>query len=693
MAIPSAKLTLATSLEQLVGVGPAYAKKLHRLGLNSARDLLTYLPRRYDDFSKLLPIAQTRIGEIVTVRARLLEIKARRSSRRRMMLTEAVVADDSGMVKLTWFNQPYLAKSLHVGDELMLSGKIEHRFGELQMTSPEYELVKQSGEQVHTAGIVPVYSETEGLSSKWLRSRVKPLLHLVNEIPDPLPEETRARNNLLGIASALREVHFPENEAALERARERFDFEELFMVQLLSARIKLDNRKYHALPVPFDKDAAGKFSSSLGFALTDSQKRSAWQVLQDIEKEVPMNRLIEGDVGSGKTVVAAMALHQVALSGCQGALMAPTEVLAVQHGQTIRQILNPLDIKVALLSHNYSEIDGQKIPRLELLNEILKGGAQVVIGTHALFGEDVHFHKLALAIIDEQHRFGVEQRALLRRENEGILPHLLSMTATPIPRTLTLTVYGDLDLSVINELPAGRTPIETKRVLPDERDAAYSLIRKELEAGRQAFIVCPVIEESEALAVRSAKQEYELQQKIFPEFKVGLLHGKLKAAERKEVMEEFVSGRSSILVATSIIEVGVDVPNATVMVIEGADRFGLSQLHQIRGRVGRGSKGSYCFLFSDSKSEETKARLDAVVSSNSGFELAEADLQLRGPGEIYGTRQSGLPEVRAENLLNHALIQKTREEAEQILNQDPELKGHRLLRERLEEILVTKHLE
>jgi ATP-dependent DNA helicase RecG len=692
MSTVKTSLTLDTPISALAGVGPAYVKRLEKLGIDSVRDLIWHLPRRYDDFSRMPRIREAKIGEAVSIKGELLQIQAKRSPRKRMSITEAVVSDETGAVKATWFNQPYLARSLKAGDEIVLSGKLEYRFGELQMTSPEFEQVK--GEQTHTAGIIPVYGETEGVSSKWLRAKVKPLLSLTAKLPDPLPAELRERRNLLPLGEALRSVHFPPSQTAAEEARRRLSFDQLLVYQLLAQRIKLENQRTTAPVIPFSRERALEFTASLPFELTPAQKRAAWEVLQDLERSLPMNRLIEGDVGSGKTVVAAMALHHTATAGYQGAIMAPTEILAVQHFDRLRALLEPLHQKVGLLTSGAAALGGEKATRAELLGHLASGDLDVLVGTHALIQDDVLFHRLALAVVDEQHRFGVEQRARLRAENDGVAPHLLSMTATPIPRTLTLTVYGDLDLSVIDQLPPGRTPVETRRVMPQERTAAYEFIRGKVREGRQVFVICPLIDESDKLGVRSATAEHErLSKGVFPEFQVGLLHGRLPAKEKTRVMDEFAAGKTHILVATSVIEVGLDVPNATVMVIEGAERFGLSQLHQMRGRVGRGSEQSHCLLFSDSDSDDARSRLEAVVGSQSGFELAEADLKLRGPGEIYGKRQSGLPELPVATLLDVALIKEAREEAEALLGSDPDLKKHPELRARLSEVAAATHLE
>ncbi|NQV13789.1 MAG: ATP-dependent DNA helicase RecG [Parcubacteria group bacterium] len=668
---------------------------LKKLGLVTIQDLLFYFPKRYDDFSVITPINKLRLDERATIRGQIKAISTNRTPRRRMMITEAVVSDDSGSIKVVWFNQPYVERSLPVGVYAVLHGKIEMGYQtKWQLTSPVFERYKEDA--VHTGRLVPVYAETAGLTSRWLRFVLKPLLKKVSEIEDWLPSETKESQDLIDLTEAIKQIHFPASREAMQAARRRLSFDELFLIQLNSLLKKAAWQKHKSYAIKFDEPLVKKFVGKLPFTLTGAQKIATWEILQDLEKSEPMNRLLEGDVGSGKTVVAAIAALQAVKAGQQVALMVPTEILAGQHFTSLGKLLQPFRVKVGIFTRSKISASGTEISKSEMVKLIKAGKLDLTIGTHALIQEKVKFKNLALAIIDEQHRFGVEQRAKLKKidQQPQTAPHLLSMTATPIPRTLALGIYGDLDLSVIDELPPGRQQILTKLVAPYNRDKAYDFIRTKVREGRQVFVVCPLIEESDKLGVKSATEEYnKLSRKIFPELKIGLLHGRLKKEEKEQVMGDFVAGKLDILVSTSVIEVGIDVPNATIMMIEGAERFGLAQLHQFRGRVGRGEQQSYCFLFTEAGGERVQERLGAIVECHDGFKLAEKDLDMRGPGEVYGLQQSGLPDLRMASLTDYELIKEAKQEAEKLLDKGGDLDKHRELTKRLAEFAETVHLE
>jgi len=657
-------MNLKTPINEVAGVGDSHTSLLVGLGIETIEDLLWYLPRRWDDYSHIVPIRQVKPGEPVSIRGFVKQI-ANRRVKNNMNLTEAIIADNTGIVKAVWFNQPFLTKSIHIDDEIYLAGTIEFSFGSIQMASPAYELVKEDDDNpTHVGRIVPIYPETAGLTSKWLRTKIKPLMKYMYSIKDYMPEEVKRAEELIDLPAAIRQLHFPENTTQLKKAMERLDFDEMFLLQLSVLAARKSLAKEQAIAVPYNEELIKKFIQSLPFELTTAQKKSAWDIIQDTSKSEPMNRLLQGDVGSGKTVVAAMTMANAASSGSQVALLCPTEILAKQHFAKISELLKPLELECALLVGSTP-----KAERSELLTKIREGEVKIVIGTHAILERDVEFWRLALAIVDEQHRFGVDQRAALKKESlaSKTLPHFLSMTATPIPRTLSLTLYGDLDLSIIYEMPKGRQKVVTRVIPAEKRQDSYSFIRKEIEAGRQAFVVCPLVEEKEDER-KSVMAEYEkLAHDIFKDISVGYIHGQMRADEKAIAMSRFVSGETKILVSSSVIEVGVDVPNATIMIIEDAERFGLAQLHQFRGRVGRGNHQSYCLLFTSSKAEIALKRLNALVHTDDGFKLADQDLEIRGPGDFIGARQHGLPDIKMKNLTNLELISRCREAAKHFL--------------------------
>jgi ATP-dependent DNA helicase RecG len=702
-------MDLSTPIEKIPRIGPAYQKRLKKLGINTLSNLLFHFPHRYEDFSHLIPIAKAKIGENVCIQGQIKEIKNTRTWKKRMILTNALVEDKTGAIKVIWFNQPYLINVLKKEDWVCLAGKVTSGPEGIYLSSPAYEKlakIENRKSLIHTGRLVPVYPETEGLSSRWLRSILRPLLaKLKNKILDPLPEKTRLKYNFLPRGKALWQIHFPDSLQLARKAKERFSFEELFYLSLLVLREKLKLAKERAISIPINLEAIQEFVKSLPFELTESQKKATWQILKDLEKERPMNRLLEGDVGSGKTVVATIAALNTVLAGYQVAFMAPTEILAKQHFNTLSNFLEKFDLAIALLTGKESKLNGKKISNQSLLKRISENKIDILIGTHSLIQEKVKFGKLALVILDEQHRFGVEQRAKLIKqptpESRKFIPHLLSMTATPIPRTLALTLYGDLDLSLLEELPKGRKKIITKIIPPAKRKMAYQFIRQEVKKGRQVFVICPRIEptpESEKVIswaeAKAVKEEYQkLSKNVFPDLRIGMLHGKMKTEEKEEVMRKFKEGEIDILVSTSVVEVGIDVPNATLMMIEGAERFGLAQLHQFRGRVGRGEYQSYCFLFTESPAKKTQERLKALIESENGFQLAEKDLEIRGPGDLLGSRQWGIPDIAMASLRDIFLVAKARNAAREILDEDPELSHYPLLKSHLEELGQKIHLE
>lgn len=675
---------LSQPVTSLKGVGQRIEQQLNRLGAYTIWDLLYIFPRRYDDYTLMKPINQLSYGEQVTVIGTVWETRARRT-RNNQVVVQSVISDGTAKVQATWFNQPWLAEKLKAGMQVVLSGKVDQYLGRPVFQSPEWEPLEM--EPLRTRRIVPVYPLTQGLNSNKMRDIIRTAVNQwANRVPDPLPADIRKRRNLVSLPGAIQQVHFPDNQEMLHRARRRLIFDELFYLQLGMQGQRQTWQSRPAAPLAVEADVMARFREALPFALTGAQERVIGEIAADMARNVPMNRLLQGDVGSGKTVVAAAAMMIAVKSGAQASLMAPTEILAEQHFQGLSKLLLPLGIEIALLTGSMSAAEKQ-----EVYDRLADGRIQIAIGTHALIQEKVVFRNLALAVIDEQHRFGVEQRRALREK--GIQtgdtqshPHLLVMSATPIPRTLALSLYGDLDLSILDEMPPGRQEIKTRWLRPSERERGYAFVRGQIEQGRQAYIIYPLVEESDKIDAGAAVEEYErLQSEVFPNLRLGLIHGRLKADEKEEVMRAFYNGDIDILVATSVIEVGVDVPNSTVMLIENADRFGLAQLHQFRGRVGRGAHQSYCLLIAEDASVDAEERLRALEQSNDGFVLAEKDLEIRGPGEFFGRRQSGLPELRMASLLDVKMLELAREEAVTLFGEDPLLERpeHQLLREQV----------
>lgn len=668
------KLDLNNPVSVLGRVGQATANRLKKLGIETVRDLIFYYPIRWEDLSEISEIKDLVPESTVTIKAKLQLINNRRSFKTRKIITEALIADESGSVKVVWFNQPFLTKNLKPGDEIYFSGRVTSDQYALQLVSPTYE--KVSSEMIHTARMVPIYSLTGGISQKQLRYLIKAALAAGDQIDDYLPLEIKKYHHLVELKEAIMTVHFPPNQPALTAAIRRLKFDDIFLFELKVLKAKFDLEQSRAEPIAFNEIETKRFVANLPFELTNDQRLVAWKIISDLGNDRPMNRLLEGDVGSGKTVVAALAILNASLSDKQSVLMAPTEILAYQHYETIVNLFRKVDVKTCLLTKSQALINGLKATKRQISDGLRNGKILVAVGTQSLIQDDILFHDLGLAIIDEQHRFGVNQRKILKHKSGATetLPHLLTMTATPIPRSLALTLYGDLSLSIIRQMPKNRLKIITEIISDGSRDQAYQFIKNQIRSGRQAFVVCPLIDPSDKLGVRSVSEEYErLSKNIFSDLRIAMLHGKLKASDKEKVMSDFVGGKYDILVTTSVIEVGVDVPNATVMMIEGADRFGLAQLHQFRGRVGRSQFQSYCYLLTDSQAEKTMSRLHSLVSAADGFELAELDLQSRGPGEVYGFQQSGWPEFKLAKLTDFDIIELGKKSAEDILKKDPDL--------------------
>lgn len=621
---------------ELPGVGPTFASALRKINLETIDDVLHHFPVRYDDRSQIRSISSLQDGEYVTVRGKVQQLRGRRAFRRRaMFVVEGLVADDTGSVRVVWFQQPFITKTLGVGDEIFLTGKVSGDSFGVQMSSPVYEKVLPDNSADIQSRVIPIYGLTEGVSQKQFRTIVKGALDLVGFVPDWIPDEIRSEWNFVTYDAALRTVHFPESVTVSEEARQRFRFDRALLQQLNQQIVKRYNASVPGCALPLDVGVVKEFISSLPFSLTEDQRKAAYAILKDMEAAHPMNRLLQGDVGSGKTIVAAIAMRHAAAHGCTSILLAPTQILAEQHVKTLERVFSGTDIPIILMT----AATKKKVA--------LPKGPCVVVGTHALLHDKVQYPQLGLVVVDEQHRFGVAQRKAIKDKNKaGYTPHFLSMTATPIPRSLSLVLFGSLAVSIIRQMPAGRKAIQTKIVAETDRSKAEKFVRAHVAQGEQVFVVAPLIDPSDVLSVESATALYDrLKKETFPDLRIGLVHGKIKPKERAVIMEAMRRGEIDILVATAVIEVGVDIPNATIMWIEGADRFGLAQLHQFRGRVGRGDKQSYCFLFSKSGGKTSRDRLELMEQTTDGFVLAEKDLEMRGAGEMWGVVQSGFAEV------------------------------------------------
>ncbi|HNE04865.1 MAG TPA: ATP-dependent DNA helicase RecG [Anaerolineales bacterium] len=676
---------LGAKLTVLNGVGPKNAESLAKLGMQTLGDMLYSFPRRYEDYSLLKPIQDLMYNDVVTVLGTIQSVHNRPIRGGKQSIIEVIISDGTGSLRVSFFNQPWLANRFKTGDAISVSGKIDQYLGRIVMNSPDWENVEM--ESLSTNRIVPIYSLTERITQKWLRNQMKQVVTFwAPAVVDALPESIKHDAQLVSLGEALTQVHFPDTQDRLKKARERLAFDEIFYLQMGVLRQKRDWQVVEGKRFTASDEWLGARLAALPFTLTSAQQEALNDIRGDLDSGKPMNRLIQGDVGSGKTVIAAMGASIVVSTGAQAAIMAPTSILAEQHYRNFSNLLTGENgflqkEEVRLLVGNTSEAEKEAIRQ-----GLADGSIKIVIGTHAVIEPDVTFKELQFIVIDEQHRFGVEQRAELR--SKGTNPHLLVMTATPIPRSLALTVFGDLDISVMNVMPVGRQPIATYVLRPQERERAYTMIRSQVKNGNQAFIVYPLIEESEKINVRAAVDDFEtLSTQVFPDLKLGLLHGRMKPSEKDEVMLKFRDKEFDILVSTTVIEVGVDVPNSTLMLIEGADRFGLAQLHQLRGRVGRGSVASTCLLIPTHEDATENERLQAMASTNDGFELADLDLKLRGPGEFLGTRQAGFASsLKMASITDVVLIEKAREQAKSLFERDPDLSQpeHALLAEAFE---------
>ncbi|MBI2018667.1 ATP-dependent DNA helicase RecG [Candidatus Daviesbacteria bacterium] len=695
-------MNLKTPLYSLTGIGHQLSYKLKRLNLETVEDLIYHFPFRYDDFSQSSTIKDAQIGQVVTLQGEIWSI-ANIYTRYGKVLTQAIFNDGTSPLTLTWFNQPYLTKQIKTGDRLQISGKLTKYKNKLSIMVPKWEKVENSLPTtdyrlptLHTGRLVPIYPETEGLTSKWLRTKVSQLFPQVsNLIVDPLPESIK--RGMLSLFQSLSKIHFPQNYQDVEKSRDRLGFDELFFVALATKKARLEwSRKPLIKPLTITENDLNRFIKELPFTLTSAQTRVLGEIISDLKRNQPMNRLIQGEVGSGKTVVAAIICYLVYKNSQRTLFMAPTEILAFQHFETISKLLEPFGISVGIYtgSRKYHQnkairIKNKGSKKLNSRFLPLDSNPSVIIGTHALLSDKLNTKDVGLIIVDEQQRFGVEQRTFLR--SKAKIPHFLTLTATPIPRTVALTLYGDLDLSIIDELPKDRQKIKTYLVPARKRDDAYKFIEKQIKTGDQAYIITPLIDLSETLqSVRAATEEFErLQKKVFHKFKLALLHGRLSSRRKDEVMRSFREKKIDILVSTSVVEVGVDVPNATIMVVESSERFGLAQLHQLRGRVGRGSKQSYCLLFTDIEAPQIIRRLKNLETISDGLKLAELDLKIRGGGEVFGTKQSGRFEFKIASLSNLTLVEETRNAAQKLLLTDPTLDKHPLIRAKLESLAAN----
>jgi ATP-dependent DNA helicase RecG len=679
MVVLNPRLALDSPVAELPKVRPVDEKRLAALGILTVQDLLLHLPFGWDRFGDPKLIAELEVGKLATVVGTIVRIAPKISMYKKLKLTQAALADDSdSQLNLAWFNMPWVARQLHRGDRVAVAGTVRaNRFGRFEMRNPHHELLDgiDGAGPKYIGGLMPKYHLVKGLTSKKLSGWVDAALPLADRLEDELPQDVRERHRLLPLAEAVKLGHKPETEDDWSEARRRMGFAELFELQAVFALMRASLAAEPAVPIPYRQDVIDAFKRGLGFELTTAQRRSMWEMFKDIERPTPMNRLLNGDVGSGKTAVAAAGAAMAHAAGQQSVVMAPTEILARQHLHRFRAYLEQSfpGLTVELLVSSQSAAERRRVRAAAA-----SGHCALVVGTHALIEEDVEFADLGLAVVDEQHRFGTRQRELLRAKGKG-RPHFLAMTATPIPRTLALARFGEMSVSVIDELPPGRTPVETEVVAPDERARAYELVRAQVRQGRQAFVICPLIDESEKVVARSATAEFErLSKEVFPDLTMALIHGRLK--EKDDVMRRFVAGEIQVLVATAVVEVGVDVPNATVMMVEGADRFGLAQLHQFRGRVGRGSAESYCLLLADDPSEASVRRLELVRSIRDGFQLALEDMRLRGMGELLGARQHGMSDEAMQALERPALIDEIRAEVERVRETDPGFDRHPLLK-------------
>jgi ATP-dependent DNA helicase RecG len=697
-------MILSSPIEENFRITDGQKKALKKLGLKNMRDLLFYFPSRHESFSERKNITDLKEGDKTTVYGKISNLKMNKSWKRRLNMASAIISDMTGNISAIWFSQPYVANILKEGDKVALTGKITSGKSGLYIANPAYEKISSYEALGEGSEILAVYPETRGISSRWLRFATRKVLQNLEQFPaDPIPEEILKQYHLPSLKSALIFIHTPQKLSDAEASRKRFSFEEIFFIQLARIKERQEHDQHQSFKMSVSEKEMKDFVSIFPFELTSAQKKSIGHIIGDFGKTSAMSRLLEGDVGSGKTAVAVVATYAAVKNGYQVAYMAPTEILAQQHFKSFINYFSQLHLttKIGLITSSEckkfpSKInlnEATHISRAQLLKWVANGEIPILIGTHSLIQKSVKFKNLSLVIIDEQHRFGTRQRATLVRQKSEKIPHLLSMTATPIPRTLALTLYSDLDLSLLDEMPAGRQKIITEIIDPEHREKAYEKIREEINNGRQAYIICPLIETGKIETKNVTDEAKRLQKEIFPEFEIAVLHGRMLPKEKEMILHEFRNNKIQILVSTSVIEVGIDVPNATMIVIEGAERFGLAQLHQLRGRVMRSTHQSYCFVFTDSSSQKTKDRLNALVNAKSGFELAEYDLQFRGAGELGGAKQWGVSDIGMEALKNIKMVEAARVEAQKIISTDPELKKYPLISERLKSQDKIIHLE
>ena len=700
-------LSLSSPVTDIPRVGPVKAEYLSRLGITHARDFLFTFPRKHDDFSNTTPIVQLKPNTKMTVRAKVKQVKSDYGwqGRRRLLRIFVDLEDDTGVLNVTWYNLRFLERQLWQGRELLVAGTVEdnpqynkqlsvksrqtgaktYLATKFRMRSPVIEFVTGQ-DPTHTGRITPVYPETYGVTSRFLRYQVKNLLPLLKQIPEYLPADIIKRRHFLGIHQAIAQVHFPDTTEQLEQARRRLRFDELFFLQLAGLVRRRQRRQQVSVPISPSHKNIDNFLARLPFILTSAQQRSVREIFADIKQPAPMNRLLQGDVGSGKSAVALVAAYAALAAKQKVIYLAPTEILARQQHANFSKILT--DHSVHLLVGATKQRDKTMV-KYSLTKRI----PVIAVGTHALLQDDFDIKDLGLVIIDEQHRFGVKQRKLLLRQNASAVPHLLTMTATPIPRTLSLTVYGDLDLSVLDELPPGRQPITTAIVTAAQKNEVITFMLQQLHQGRQAYVIAPLVEQSDRLQVKSAQETVKEMRAYFPDIAIELIHGRLKPLEKQSIMNNFHAGAIQLLVSTAVVEVGVDVPNATCMIIEGAERFGLAQLHQFRGRIGRGTHQSYCYLFPSTDEGANNERLITLSNTTDGFKIAEADLRLRGPGEAYGLSQSGFNNLQVASLLDYETIKISRKEADKLLKNDPELLRYPILQKKVAQKNLVAHFE
>lgn len=703
---------LNQTIKSLPKIGDKIEKKLEKIGIKTINDLIFYFPHRYEKYEICENLNKIKINTPINIKVKIDLIRNKRSLRKRMTITEAIVSDEHGSLEVIWFNQPFLSKNLKNGDQISLSGKIIASNGRLIMNSPVYEKINQNEETIHTQGIVPIYNLTYGLTQKQLRFFIKKISHNFSKITEYLPKETLKRQNLIKINEALQKIHFPQKDQDIETAIKYFKFLELFLFQLKSYFLQKELRIKKANKLEIKIEEIKKFIFSLPFKLTDDQKKASWEILQETNSDQAMSRLLQGDVGSGKTIVALIAALNCLLNNKQAIFMAPTEILAIQHYHTVLKLFKNYNFKMTLLTSQKKESNFEiNVKNKKEISQVICQEADLVIGTHSLISENIQFKNLSLVIVDEQHRFGVNQRQEVLKKNiddkkDITTPHFLSMTATPIPRSLSLVLFNGLKLSSIKTKPKDRLDIKTDIIGPEKKTTMYKFIEKEISNGRQAFIICPLIEESENSEAKSVKEEYQkIKKNIFPEIEVAILHGKMKAVEKEKIMNDFLNNKIKIIISTSVIEVGIDVPNATIMLIEGAERFGLAQLHQFRGRVGRGKHQSYCFLsLSENKNNElffnkntnnniSIKRLEALKKYQNGLDLAKIDLKNRGSGDLYGKIQSGFMNFKFASIFDYETIKKAREEINFLSQGNSEFKNHPLLLHKIKKNLEKTHLE